>query len=289
MLGALGAGRTLLVDGLVEDVVVVVVAGQHELEPIGLRLQEAYSGTAHAVHAVRDEQGEVTDLLAAREGSVSWGSLHFRPNLPLRMWPVAVDEGLIGVQILAEPVDHKGLHAPRMRLELPPDPEVADVLAAEREARRVPAPVVGELAALGVQRGHLLQLRVPAHQRHTGGALVALKLTTGYPRSGQVVHVEQQLAAPRTHLQELGLRSAASAKASVVAAGDVRSLHHMGAVVDLAEGGQTVARGTFRRPQKQQLKQEHCGSCEAAALAPQSRHLGGQNRTELGSRRSLGL
>jgi len=100
-------------------------------------------------------------------------------NLPLRMWAIAIDEALVGILVLAEPVDHKGFHAPRMRLELASNPKVTDVLTAELEARRIAALVVGELAAFGMQGGHLLQFVVPAQERHVGGTLIASQFSAG--------------------------------------------------------------------------------------------------------------
>jgi len=64
VLGALGTRRTRLVNGFVEYVVVVIVARQHELEAIGIGLQEADTSAAHPTHSIRDQKGEVANLLA---------------------------------------------------------------------------------------------------------------------------------------------------------------------------------------------------------------------------------
>lgn len=44
-----------MVDGFVENVVIVIVARQHELEAIGFGLQETDTGTADAINSIRNK------------------------------------------------------------------------------------------------------------------------------------------------------------------------------------------------------------------------------------------
>lgn len=120
---------------------------------------------------------------------------------------ISIDEALIGILMFAEPVDHEGFHASRMRFELSSNPKVTNILTTKLETRCIPALVVRELAAFGMQGGHLLQFGIPTQKRHMCGASIAIQISAGDLRSGQIVHVQQELTSPLAHFQELGFRS----------------------------------------------------------------------------------